>query len=188
MDKAQELKIFAELQKGSEDAFTEVYEAHRDKFINFARKYELPQDEIIDVYQDAYIVFHENVLNGKLKVLSSTIGTYLFGIGKYMILEKLRKLKKTVPSEQVLSVVKDDLDWVDKQELIDEPLTREQQLLQKFFSTLGEQCQKLLTLFYYRGFTIEEIMKSEGYNSLNVVKSQKSRCLKTLKERIKKST
>ncbi len=68
----------------------------------------------------------------------------------------------------------------------DESLSHEQKLLKKYFETLGEQCQKLLTMFYYRGLSIKEIIAEGGYNNANVVKSQKSRCLKTLKERILK--
>jgi len=66
-----------------------------------------------------------------------------------------------------------------------EALTVQQRLLKKHFKTLGRQCQELLTLFYYRGFTIKEILNHGSYNSENVVKSAKSRCMKTLKERIK---
>ena len=55
---------------------------------------------------------------------------------------------------------------------------------QKHFGALGKKCQELLTLFYYRGYTIQEIMEAENYNSENVVKAAKSRCMKTLRERI----
>jgi len=65
-----------------------------------------------------------------------------------------------------------------------EELTHEQQLLRTHFSGLGKQCQELLNLFYYRGFTIKDILAHSNYNSENVIKSAKSRCLKTLKERI----
>jgi RNA polymerase sigma-70 factor (ECF subfamily) len=56
--------------------------------------------------------------------------------------------------------------------------------LKKYFDALGEKCQKILTLFYYQQYNIKEIMAEGNYNSENVVKSQKSRCLKTLKEAI----
>ncbi len=182
MNKASKQNIFAELKSGSEQAFKKVYEDNRDKFLNFAKKYDLSNDELIDVYQDAYLVFHENILSGKLKEMTSTISTYLFSIGKFMIMDRLRKENKTIRSDDTLRIIREEeiedfeIDW--------EELTPKQKLLERFFDELGEQCKKILTLFYYRGLNIDEIVKIGNYNNKNVVKSQKSRCLKTLREKI----
>ena len=54
------------LKQGSDQALQQVYEDNRDKFINFARRYNLDTDDIIDIYQDAYIVFYNNVMSGKM--------------------------------------------------------------------------------------------------------------------------
>ncbi|HNJ59041.1 MAG TPA: hypothetical protein PLH33_08390, partial [Chitinophagaceae bacterium] len=54
-------------------------------------------------------------------------------------------------------------------------------LLQKHFEQLGEQCRKMLTLFYYEEKKLEEIMHLMNYDNKDVVKSQKHRCLKQLK-------
>ncbi|MFP2997077.1 sigma-70 family RNA polymerase sigma factor [Spongiivirga sp. MCCC 1A20706] len=175
--------LFNALKNGSEQAFKKVYEDNREKFVLFAKRYDLTDDEVIDIYQDAYIVFHENIVSGKIKQFTSTISTYLFSIGKFMIMDKMRKNNKTIRSEKVMSVVKEEVDINDFEIDITAPSER-QLLLKKFFSSLGEQCQKILTLFYYRGLTIDEIMEVGNYASKNVVKSQKSRCLKTLKDKI----
>jgi DNA-directed RNA polymerase specialized sigma24 family protein len=39
-----------------------------------------------------------------------------------------------------------------------------------------------LYLFYYRGMTLEDIQREMTYEAKDTVKSQKSRCLKQLKE------
>jgi RNA polymerase sigma-70 factor (ECF subfamily) len=161
-----------------------VYEENRDKFLNFARQYNLSEDENIDVYQDAYVIFYDNVMSGKIERFTSSISTYLFGIGKYLIFDQMRKNKKTVGGNYDLTLVSDADEAVETLEFEQPGLTTEQELLQKYFGTLGKKCQELLTLFYYRGYTIQEIMEHENYNSENVVKSAKSRCMKTLKERI----
>ncbi len=184
----EEQKTFEALKNGSEETFKKVYEDNRLKFIHFARKYQLSEEESIDIYQDAYIVFYENVTLGKLTALKSTISTYIFSVGKYMIIDRLKKNKKTIDSELALSMAQDDSISVEALLEGETTLTQEQMLLQKFFTLLGGQCKKVLTLFYYRGFNIAEIMIEGGYNSENVVKSQKSRCLKQLKELIKSNT
>ena len=70
-------------------------------------------------------------------------------------------------------------------EFENEELTIEQQLLRTHFNKLGKKCRELLTLFYYRGLTIDDIVEFAGYTNGSVVRSQKSRCLKSLKEMIK---
>jgi RNA polymerase sigma-70 factor (ECF subfamily) len=177
--------LLDQLKRGDENVFRRVYEDNRDKFINYARKFSLPEEEIIDIYQDAYLIFYDNIMNGKLTKFTSSISTYLFSIGKYLILENLRKNKKGISKEYDLTIVGSlDLN-IENFEIETKELTKEQELLFKYFNTLGKKCQELLNLFYYKGFTIKEILQTENYNSENVVKSQKSRCLKTLKERIK---
>jgi len=174
-----------DLKEGSEIIYKTIYENNRVKFIHFARRYNLEDDDIIDVYQDAYIAFYNNVMSGKLQFLTSSITTYIFSIGKFMIFDRLKKKNKMKTVDFDLSLLQKDAILVDSIEIETEALTTEQDLLKKHFKTLGKQCQELLTLFYYRGFTIKEILKEGDYNTENVVKSAKSRCMKTLRERIK---
>ncbi|MBJ2173231.1 sigma-70 family RNA polymerase sigma factor [Aureibaculum sp. A20] len=185
MDKESVNNTLEKLRKGDEAAFKRIYEENREKFLNFAKRYNLSDDENIDAYQDAYVIFYENIMSGKIENFTSSISTYLFSIGKYLIMDILKKNKKQVSSEFNLSIVKEDDNFMETIEIEEKSISKEQQLLLTYFETLGKKCQELLTLFYYRGYTINEIMKKESYNSENVVKSQKSRCMKTLRERIK---
>lgn len=171
----------AELQQGSDDVLQKVYNQNRDKFINFARRYNVGEEDIIDAYQDAYIVFYNNVKKGKITELTSSVSTYLFSIGKHIIFDKIKKNAKTInPDFEVTLLQKDEVTDFE----VSSGLSPEQKLLQKHFSSLGKKCQELLTLFYYNGLTVKEILESTSYETENVVKSSKSRCLKTLKERI----
>ena len=177
-----------DLRKGSDTLLRRVYEENRDKFLNFAKRYNLSEDENIDIYQDAYVIFYDNIMSGKIESFTSSISTYLFSIGKYLIFDQMRKNKKTVGNNYDLSLVGEADEEVGYFERDRPELTTEQRLLQKHFGSLGPKCQELLTLFYYRGFTIQEIMEAENYNSENVVKAAKSRCMKTLRERIHSNT
>ena len=185
MYRVQENITLNDLKKGSDLLFKKVYEDNRDKFLNFARKYHLPQEDVIDVYQDTYIIFYNNVMQGKIEEFTSSISTYLFSIGKYLIFDKMKKNKKTINPEFDLSLFRGKEELVDPNiDMDQETLSVEQVLLKKYFSTLGKKCQELLTLFYYRGYSIKDIIEMSEYTSENVVKSAKSRCMKTLKERI----
>lgn len=173
-----------ELKEESDEVLKLLYEDNRSKFLNFARRYNLPDEDLIDVYQEAYIAFYHNVMNGKIQSFTSSISTYIISIGKYIIYDTLKKNKRKLNPDYDLSILiaKDEL--IDQFEIDQEELTTEQKLLKIHFSTLGNKCKELLDMFYYRGFTIKDILKHSDYNSENVIKSAKSRCLKTLKERI----
>ncbi len=173
------------LRKNSEKVLKHVYESNKDKFLNFAKRYNLSDEDNIDIYQDAFIIFYDNIMSGKIDIFTSSISTYLFSIGKYLIFDKMKKKNRTINPDFDLTLVKDEEEFVPILENND--LTEEQTLLQKHFRTLGKQCQELLTLFYYRGYTIKDILEQGKYNSENVIKSTKSRCIKTLKERIKEN-
>ena len=185
MVKESDLVLFDALKNGSETAFKKVYQDNMSLFLNFAGKYGLGEADVLDIYQDAYIAFYENIGNGKLVTLKSSLSTYLIGIGKYMILERLRKNKKKVNSESILEITGIVDDEIASFELFDEQLSPEEVLLQYYFNQLSETCKSILTMFYYKKYSIKQIMEAGNYNSENVVKSQKSRCLKTLRESFK---
>ena len=170
--------VIEALKQGDANTLKTIYSTNRLAFINFAKKYPVSEDTIIDVYQDAIIALRDNAINGKLDSLKSELKTYLFSIGKYMIYDKLKQSKKLHVVETV---------YTKDESLIEIPtydLTREQQQLQAAFKTLGQRCKEVLTLFYYRGFNLEEIMVELNYTNKDVVKSQKSRCIKSLKSLI----
>ena len=173
-----------DLKEGSDKVLQSVYEDNRPKFLNFAKRYNLPDEDLVDIYQEAYIAFYDNVMNGKITSFTSSISTYIISIGKYIIFDTLKKNKKMVYPDFDISILRNKDELIDHLDIETETLTTEQQLLHKHFSSLGKKCKELLDLFYYRGFTIKDILEHTEYNTENVIKSAKSRCMKTLKERI----
>ncbi|XLS29147.1 RNA polymerase sigma factor [Flavobacteriaceae bacterium M23B6Z8] len=160
-----------------------LYNKYRAPFLNFGRKYGLDEYALSDVYQEAFIALYKRGVNGKLNKVSSSMQTYLFGIGKFMIYDVLKKNSRQRSLENLLRNTEEE----EEEEVVQTSatLTNEQKLLQNSFKKLGEKCQQVLTLFYYRGLTIEEIVAHSGYENANTVKAQKSRCLRSLKQLVK---
>lgn len=168
------------LKQGESGALKQVYVRYRPDFIAFGKTLSSSEDDSIDAYQDAIIVLQEKAYEGKLDALRCSLKTYLFSIGKYILFEKNR-----AKSNPVLNVLSDDAFSTIDIEYTSVQLNNNQLKLKKAFDKLGKKCREVLRLFYYRGFTIEEIKTHLNYDNNNVVKSQKSRCLKQLKEIIK---
>jgi len=176
--------VIEALKNRDQDALKHVYIKHRPAFIGFTKKYPITKEDAIDIYQDAVIALRDNAVNGTIDNLKSELKTYLFTIGKYMIYNKIKQQRK-------VHLVSDDTNFVENEDvfLLNDfnELTAEQEQLQVAFKTLGEKCKEVLTLFYYRGFNLEEIMLKLNYSNKDVVKSQKSRCIKSLKSMIFKN-
>ncbi len=177
--------VIEALKNRDPNALKQIYSNNRLAFIGFAKKYPIAEEDVIDIYQDAIIALRDNAVNGTIDDLKSELKTYLFSIGKYMIYSKLKQQKKT-------HLVEDSSRFINDEETITyniniNELTNEQKQLQAAFISLGQKCKEVLTLFYYRGFDLEDIMKKLNYTNKDVVKSQKSRCLKSLKSLIFKN-
>lgn len=177
--------LIAQLKQRDKDALKNVYLSYKTEFIKFASRYNAANELLEDVYQDALIVLYENAQMGKLDVLKSTLKTYLFGIGKFMLFKHFRDGKREVPTEETYifdhyeQAVIDDV-------YEDEGLDQYQIKLMENFKKLGEKCREILELFYVQGMKLDEITQKQGYDNKDVAKSQKSRCLKSLKQLIGK--
>ena len=177
--------VIFQLKKGDRDTLKKIYLEHKREFFKFANRFHLKDMDLEDIYQDAMIALMENAQKGKMDDLGCSIKTYLFSIGKYMAYNHTRNKSKTYHTKDDYVFDKHEYETMDSI-LENESLSFYQKKIVDGLKKLGNKCREILTLFYYSGLTIEEIMSAQGYENKNTVKSQKSRCLKSLKELIKK--
>lgn len=170
---------YKRLKEGEEEAQFEFYDNNKAAFLNFAQKYKLPQDDVVEVYQDACLVVFENAIKGKIENLNSSLKTYLFGIGKFLIFKRYKELQK-----QSSIQVNEDLAYTYFDPFGESDESKKLKSIRNGLKSLGKKCRELLKLYYFEEKELEEIMLVMNYESKNVLKSQKSRCLKQLKEKI----
>lgn len=183
MYKDSSKNIIKLLKEGDDSTLEKIYLDNRVNFIKFARKYNVDKHKALDIYQDAIIILRENAIEGKIHNLKSNITTYLFAIGKYHLFQEHRKNSKVDFDNEI--VLEEEITYLDVN-LFDKNLTNQQKLLNMHLPNLGKRCREILTLFYYEGYTLDEITEILDYSNKKVLKSQKSRCLKQIKEMIKK--
>lgn len=179
-------QLIAQLKQRDRNALKTVYLDYKTEFFKFMSRYNSDNRILEDIFQDAMIVLYENAQAGKLDALQSTVKTYLFGTGKFMLFKHFRDGKKEMPTEEAYifdryerAVIEDVFE--------DEGLNQYQAKLVANFKKLGDKCREILELFYLQGMKLDEIMVEQGYENKDVVKSQKSRCLKSLKNLIQKN-
>ena len=176
-------QLITQLKQRDRNALKTVYTEYKTEFFKFSSRY--TTDNIVreDIFQDALIVLYENALAGKLDHLKSTLKTYLFSTGKFMLFKHFRDGKKEVHTDE--DYLFDNYEQVVIEDVYnDDGPSEYQKALIANFKKLGDKCREILELFYLKGMKLGEIMSTQGYENKNVVKSQKSRCLKSLKNLI----
>lgn len=170
----QEEDLQQRLREDDKSALEYIYKSYKSEFINFSQRYKLNIEDALDIYQDAIIAMYQNFVMQHLELNTSSIKTYLFGIGKYKIFNVLKERSK------YLQVVKEQNDY-DEIKLEENEFNLYQKQLSNLLSNISESCRDLLKLYYYRNLTINEIVEQTNYKDANTVKSHKSRCMKRLK-------
>lgn len=176
----EDQQLIEKIKKGDEKSVVQLYQLYKSGFIHWAQtNYKIDEPSAADAFQDAVVCLYNNIVKGKLEHLTSSLKTYLYAIGKNIVRKKL---------QQPIALDKDDL-WI-VENLRAEPVDNfavndRQQFVAKLMHTIGEPCKTILRLFYFKGFTMQAIAEEMNYKNENVVKTQKLRCLTTLKNMVK---
>lgn len=176
----EDQQIIEDLKQKKLKALDKVYLTYKEDFFLFARTFSISEDDISDVYQETVISFYENIQKGKLNQLTSSLKTYLFAIGKFKIFRQINNNKLSYVDDIIIH------SDVEIKTFEVEISKKRQKVLKEAFNYLGNKCKQVLELFYYEGLTLDEIKSFLNYSSKDVLKSQKSRCLKQLKELVAK--
>ena len=161
------------IRRGDNAELQKVYEMYRGEFMVWANKhFDLDFEECKEAYQLSMVQFYENVVSGKLQVFTSDPKTYIFGIGKNKIRE-LRELRLKQPEAGRFEA-----------ESTDERLSRESLLnkVEQALHQLGDPCQKLLELYYYKKMSLAEITLALEYKNTDTTKNLKYKCLNRLRK------
>jgi RNA polymerase sigma factor (sigma-70 family) len=166
-----------QLRKNGQEALAAVYKEHRADFIHWiTSQYTCGEEQAKDLYQQSIIVFYENVVSGKLKVLTSSVKTYLFSIGKNKYKELVRQQAKS--------------SQLNAQDFPLEHDPSSESMLQRIehcIERLGEPCRSLLIQFYYHQETMEQLAARFDYKNVETAKNQKYKCLERLRKMVKEA-
>jgi RNA polymerase sigma-70 factor (ECF subfamily) len=87
-----EVNIIVRIKSGDERPLYELYRLYRNEFISWCSKnFKANEEQAKDAFQEAILDFHQNIINEKLIELTSNLKTYLFQLGKFKLLNILKK-------------------------------------------------------------------------------------------------
>ncbi len=162
---------------------TELYDTYYVRFRAWSRRHYPQYDAATheDVFHDALIIYWENSQKGRFQFLQVPLINLLIGIGFNIFRNKGAKTALYFPElmpEPQAEALNSALDAL----VAAEQALEQTAWLDTGFQRLGEECQKLLTAFYYDKLKIPQLTVFMAYKNENVTSAAKSRCLKSLKD------
>ncbi len=181
MDKAtmSDAELLHLVRSGDQSGVSFVYEKYRREFVSWIRKFgRCDAETACEYYQGTIVIFYENVMNGRLTELQSSLKTYLFGIGKNLVMQEYRKNMRSerVKAEYILQ--SHLLPTPDEAQAEVEDLS----LIARCFERIGDPCRRLLEFFYFHQKNMEEISSELGYKNPETAKNQKYKCMERLRK------
>ncbi|MEO0340751.1 MAG: sigma-70 family RNA polymerase sigma factor [Bacteroidota bacterium] len=166
------------IRDGNEQVIGLLYDQFRTPFLHWSKHhYNLEEEDLIDVFQDAVIIFYQKIAEERLTSIESSIKTYLFGIAKYLIFRKLKDKKRSPVEVDNIPDLEVDPIYFQKEEE-----SERQVFLQNAINQLGPSCKQIVDFFYFYNYSLDAIANRMRYKNTETVKSQKQRCMRQLKK------
>lgn len=160
----------------SEKSMEQLYTLYRGRFIGYIQKrYQLEKEMVSDIYHDSFLLMMDNIRTGKYQKQDASLLTYLLGIGKNLVLKKLRKKNERPLVAGWISELLPDTDW--------------KSALEEAGRLIGEGetvCNQILQLFYWEKLSMSDIAERLGYQSAEVAKSKKNSCMRRFSFELKR--
>jgi RNA polymerase sigma factor (sigma-70 family) len=170
-------EIISQLIAGNEACLKYLYR-HLSMVKSWVRKNNGNDDDALDLFQEAIIVFYKNLMSGKYEH-KSKISTYLFEISKRQWLNQLdRKVREQVMIKEPKSTFEAYESIGFEIHVSENALT---DYLEKALTKLGSPCKSLIESAIFFKMRMEQIAKTFGYADAHSARQQKLQCLKRLR-------
>ncbi|MCB9234770.1 MAG: sigma-70 family RNA polymerase sigma factor [Bacteroidia bacterium] len=159
---------------------TELIDYFKGYQWKFWRWYKLEKEEAIDAYTDAVMGLIRYIRLGKFDPQYS-VSTYLYLLTKNKCIDHLRKNGRGQRLEK--DPIPETLSPEGSQDPFYEILLSEAfDALMDVLETFRGKCREIILKWGYWGYSMTEIAAALGFKNAEVVRTQKSRCLKQLEE------
>lgn len=174
----EDMKYIHGLKKNNSKVIQSIYDQYLPIIQTFITKNNGTKDEAWDIFQEGLILILKKSKKKDFE-LKSKFSSYLYGICKFLWMNKLRKKSGNEVT------ITDTMTYTDDYS-IEEDLhqTAQKELFLEKFRELGEKCQKVLNL-YFNKTKMEEIARLMSYASVNATKQRKHKCTKQLITKIR---
>lgn len=165
----------------TERDFNSFFTKERKKTLTLlCSRYNLSHESAEDVYQDSCIALFQNIKNGKLVSLTTSLSAYFTQICVFQTLKKIRDDKPidSIDNGQYDSSKVDELLGLDNGFTV-----QQQTAMEDIINHLPPPCDIILWSYYYENMSITDIASVIDFKNSDSVKAKKAQCMKRLKGR-----
>jgi RNA polymerase sigma factor (sigma-70 family) len=166
------------VHSGSYTLLTHVFQKYKREFVGFIqRSHHFSSEQIEDAFVDAILILRLNILANKITSETSSVKTYLFAVGKNLLMEEYRRESK------YLLVNLQSLDETQSASLEEGPGDMENiPRIRNAFSKLSPGCQKILLHLYFHGWSYQDIQEEYKNLSIDALRVRRVKCINQLKK------
>ncbi|MBK9045612.1 MAG: sigma-70 family RNA polymerase sigma factor [Bacteroidetes bacterium] len=176
--------IIREISQGNSKPLYDLYRLYRNDFIRWGvNNYSSTESEAKDVFQEVIIRFYQNVVSGKLSVLTSDVKTYLWAIGKFQFLNLIKSNQRTVTFSSYPLINTETPADLSMENAEEEKHNAE--MVKQHLSLLDEKSRRILEMYYLEGKDMNTIALEIGYKNADVAKKKKYEVMKKLASLLK---
>ena len=194
--KCTDAELVEGMRNGDKEMQMRLYERCLRQFRRGTSAYSgLDAGEKDDIFHDSFILLWNKILSGGMSVRDGKVFVmrrnglsevpdlmgYFMRIVKNLSHERLREKGRLDGIESWREAESEDAElcWDE------DPALRRKMVVRRCLMGLPSRCREILTMFYYRNMSLEQILVSRSENSsYDGLKTGKSKCMKILKARI----
>lgn len=170
----REMHLWQLLKTDYKSAFKQLYTAHFKMVEYLVIKNSGSKADAEDIFQDTMIVIFDKSREEGFE-LSCALPTFVYSVARNLWLKKLRTNTKKVSITDYENYIPVSIN----DEQMDDTALEEK--IRSSINKLGDNCRKILTLFYYQKMNMQQIAAELGYTNADNAKNQKYKCLQQLK-------
>ncbi len=159
-----------------------LYDLYRPDFLSWAgRRFLATPGDIEDGWQDAVVIFYENVLSGKItEIEKCNLKTFLFAIGNNKLLKNYERKKRLLLPGNLDKILQEHAQNMKFD--FDDALEEKRERLRAGMDQLSPRCSELLIQRYYHQKDITELKEIFQYASENTVSVTINKCIEKLEK------
>lgn len=163
-----------------DESIKAIYRSHFESLCWYVMNNSGSRQDAEDIFQEVVVNFIDMVQKDKFRG-ESTIKTFLFSLNRYTWLNELKRRGRAMVREEKYERGQERVE-MDTSHFIADREGKSEVL--RIVGELGETCRKILLLFYYENMSMKEILDVTDYETEQVVRNKKYKCLKQLEQMI----
>lgn len=176
-----QFKVVSAIKANDNSVLKRLYQENYKKVEVFILKNSGSMPQAKDTYQEAFIAMYQNIKAGKFTPTNDTaLQGYLYQIAKNKWTDFLRssRYKKTAQMAEGFIIKDEDVSLIEFD--ISEEEYNPQNIAMEAFNHLGNECKKLLEVFYFQKKTMREIAAAFDIGEASA-RNKKYRCIQKLR-------